>query len=381
MITIVKPIEKEKRPRHHSPALDFIRVFALISISLNHCLNRVYPMGGDMYAGFAGIGTASAVFAAVVNVFSRIGVPLFLMITGAIFLNRAFPDTDSIKKFYKENFLSLFITTVIWYVLFFFYLVLINLPAHHSLSDLPVYIKNLVRTVLLINPATVNSMWYMPMILAIYLILPFVARAIRGISVKVAIIPIAVVVFGSMVVPDVNDILRNFGIERQYSFALQAANMFSMYLVYVLFGYYLTHMRLRWMKTPVLLGLTIALFLLCVAFQFWSFHNPSQYNFSYHAVGLLGISVGTFELLFRFTNREFKCQPVIAYLSKISFAVYFVHIWVLLVVRFLLKRTPLWSVKPLCVLLLEVAAIGLSTLIIWVFSKVPVFKKYVFRIK
>jgi surface polysaccharide O-acyltransferase-like enzyme len=68
--------------------LDVARVIAIISISLNHAVNRSYQNYSGQMAEFFAIPMASTLFKMLISVFSRIGVPLFLMITGVLILNK-----------------------------------------------------------------------------------------------------------------------------------------------------------------------------------------------------------------------------------------------------------------------------------------------------
>ena len=71
--------------------LDIARAIAIISISLNHAVNGTY----DNYAGqmeeFLELSWASSLLKAVTTMFSHLGVPLFLMISGALLLLSAIP--------------------------------------------------------------------------------------------------------------------------------------------------------------------------------------------------------------------------------------------------------------------------------------------------
>ena len=71
--------------------LDIARAIAIISISLNHAVNRTY----DNYAGqmeeFLELSWALSLLKAVTTMFGHLGVPLFLMISGALLLLSAIP--------------------------------------------------------------------------------------------------------------------------------------------------------------------------------------------------------------------------------------------------------------------------------------------------
>jgi surface polysaccharide O-acyltransferase-like enzyme len=65
--------------------LDFARVFAIISITLNHTVNRTFDMD-DTISEFNELPLGLFVFKAFIQIISRIGVPIFLMITGSLLL-------------------------------------------------------------------------------------------------------------------------------------------------------------------------------------------------------------------------------------------------------------------------------------------------------
>lgn len=68
--------------------LDVARVLAILSISLNHAVNRSYDNFTNQMQEFLEISLASTILKTVVTVFSRVGVPLFLMISGTLLLNK-----------------------------------------------------------------------------------------------------------------------------------------------------------------------------------------------------------------------------------------------------------------------------------------------------
>lgn len=123
----------------------------------------VYDNYNDQIGEFISSSNFSMLFKAGVSVFSRLGVPIFLMLTGALVLNRTFTDNDSIKKYYKENVGGILITTEFWYLIMFLYL---SWDSGQSLDGI-------LLNALFVNQRSFGSMWYMPMILCVYIILPF----------------------------------------------------------------------------------------------------------------------------------------------------------------------------------------------------------------
>ena len=67
--------------------LDIARTIAIISISLNHAVNRTYDNYFGQMAEFLESSYLSSLLKSVATVFSHLGVPLLLMISGALLLN------------------------------------------------------------------------------------------------------------------------------------------------------------------------------------------------------------------------------------------------------------------------------------------------------
>jgi len=230
--------------------LDVARVVAIISISLNHAVNRSYDNYTNQMAEFMTIPLASTVFKAVISVFSHLGVPLFLMISGALLLKKNITDENGIKNFYKHNYLDLLITSEIWYFIMYWCISLGQLFVNggNPFSKLPSLIGGLVKTMLFIDQVTFDSMWYIPMILAVYLLIPIFALVLKKVSLKVMLVPCMIVFLSTMVIPNINAFLALAGSDTQIEFALCSSNVFSAYFLYVFAGYWISRRGLARLK-------------------------------------------------------------------------------------------------------------------------------------
>lgn len=372
-------VTEEKSRRIHW--LDVARVFAIISISLNHALNRSYPILHDQYDGFLNIGNAAAFFAAIIQIISRLGVPVFLMISGALLLKKDFNNTEDVKRFYKVNLLPLFITTEIWLFIMFWYLNISKVLAVSGIGDVIKLLCKMVMTMCFTNQITMGSMWYMPMILCIYLIIPIMALAVKKFSAKAFVIPCAVVCLSSFLVPNINAFLYQLGIRYQFNFVLESANIFSMYLVYVLAGYYIGKGLLRDIANGTLFGVMIFGFAGSCVFQLFSFKMPYGYVVYYDSIGILATSICLFEFFRRFCYKEFKFSKITKYISTIAFGIYFVHICIMEGLKYVIDSLQIAMPLPVRLSVLEIVSVGVSILIIAVLSKINFFKKYIFLIK
>ncbi len=70
------------------PYLDVVRTIAIISITFNHAVNRSFNIYSGQSSEFLKIPISHTVIKTILYCFSRIGVPLFVMISGALLLSR-----------------------------------------------------------------------------------------------------------------------------------------------------------------------------------------------------------------------------------------------------------------------------------------------------
>lgn len=94
--------------------LDAARAAAIVLVALNHAVNRAYDNYHGQMEEFYSRSLLSASVKASLTVASHLGVPLFLMITGALLLGRSFSDREALKRFYLRNAGGILLTSEIW---------------------------------------------------------------------------------------------------------------------------------------------------------------------------------------------------------------------------------------------------------------------------
>lgn len=367
--------------------LDIARVIAIISISLNHAVNRSYANYAGQMKEFYSIPLWSTIFKTVISVFSRIGVPLFLMITGILLLNKIIESPRDIKKFYKHNLWGVFITTEVWLVLIYFFMEFLGDSSILRSQGVWASIDGLLRTMLFVDQRTFGSLWYMPMILCIYTTLPFVVvvkdKLSEGKFSCAVLLPVILVYIVTMVFPAINALLMLNG-KPTWSADLKESNLFSMYYLYILTGYFVGQGGLsRWKGW--LVGLLTALsFGLCCGMQFYAYSRPAQYLVAY-SFPLMPVCAGLLlELLRRGAEKLRRVERPVTYLSRIAFGIYFMHMMVMTVVNsdYVDRWLHYGAWEPaLKTLFLEVVSVGVSIPLIAVLSKIKVLRKYLFMVK
>lgn len=143
----------------------------------------------------------SQMFRIILFTVGRLGVPIFLFLTGALTLKKQIDTDEDVIKFYKKNLLPLFVTIEIWNVLYN----LFNWLVTGEFS-----INVLFKNIFFLKKVYMSNMWYMPMILGIYIAIPFIAKLVKIFSLKTIKIPMMIVFISCILFPSINIILNIF---------------------------------------------------------------------------------------------------------------------------------------------------------------------------
>ena len=142
--------------------IDLVRALAILTVLYIHATDGIYIISSDAIMNYT---LFSRVFQFVSLFIGRIGVPFFLMITGYLLLDRTYND-ERVKKFWNKNCKGLIIVTIIWSLI---YAVTVQFVSFSSMQVNTIEAGNLFF----------SHMWYMPMIIGMYLSMPFVSNALK----------------------------------------------------------------------------------------------------------------------------------------------------------------------------------------------------------
>lgn len=244
----------------------------------------------------------------------RMGVPLFLFISGYLLLPRKYDDEGCIR-FWKRNLLQLLILTEIWIVFYNIF--------KSWLNQTPLSIVTLIKNMTFLAPTNMNHMWYLPMILGIYLTIPFVSNVLEKFSLKTILASFSVIFIYAFGIPTLNVLLVSIG----YSpVANQLFLQFGggVYGCYLLIGYFIYSGCLdRVKKLYLYIGMVVT-FLVTILFQIYAYHHGNEYKVWYDFMLLLLTTVCMFSLF-----KNIKCSKRLdgfwKLLSKCSFGIYLIH--------------------------------------------------------
>ena len=150
--------------------IDYARAFAILTVILCHSTEAIYSLQlGDLQA----TSIFSRLSALTCFTIGRLGVPIFLFMSGYLMLDR-FYDEAACRKFWRSKWLALLLATETWVVIYNIFLCIIN---HVGFDPM-----RLLRNMLFIENVGMGHMWYMPMIIGLYLFLPFIANGLKRID-------------------------------------------------------------------------------------------------------------------------------------------------------------------------------------------------------
>lgn len=304
------------------------------------------------------------------------------MISGALLLHKKMEDEKDVIFFYKHNFLPLVIVTELWYIIMYFPSVMqkgmLDSLTMSGLSDL---IIGFFKTILFIDPITLGSMWYMPMILGMYSLIPFFNLAFSKLnSKKVILLPLCLLFLSAMLFSDLNFVLPLFGLEDySFHFVIHQSYLISMYFVYLFIGYFISEGILKRLPNKNLIFFFSILFVVLSLFQLFAYSREANYLVSYESPLLLICSLLLFEVIRRNADFLLKWKKSITYIAKIAFGIYFVHILLMEGLRFFVDMSilPHWGIF----VVLEGFSFFGSLVVIALLSKVKSFERHLFLIK
>ena len=355
---------------------DIARTLAIFLVVLCHATELTYTI---YFKQPELVGGATKIIASTLFTLGRLGVPLFLFLTGALVLKKQINEDDDVLAFYKKNLLPLVIVNFSWVII---YNIFFLLNGH---SDY-VSCENIIKEALFMKVVPIMNMWYIPMIVGIYIGIPFVAKIVKIFSRKSLSIGALVVFVACFVFPFIRFLLSTGGImlEHQPVFTLDLSFLGGTYGLYIIIGYWATSSKNTKVVKPLELMIgAIAAFLTACAWQVFtkSPGSHSEYSIWYDCPFLLVAGACIFILINRinFSRISKKATNVITFISRASLAIFFVHIILETILADIMAPLQIFMLAKFAMLL--IASFGGSILICYVLSKSKLLSKYVLLIK
>lgn len=343
--------------------IDLLKCFAICCVILVHSAENVYVFDLDYMNS---IPLHTQIWAFLLFTVGRLGVPIFLMCSGFLLLDREY-DTQRTVRFWKKNLLGLFLTTELW--------VLIYIVFMSRFYEEPVVAGTLVKNVLFLKYMDVSHMWYMPVILGIYLFIPFVAVALHRFSWRIFCFPWSIALAYLGIVPVINVILAISDPDSRL--AVLPALEFSggIYGCILVTGYLVRKGFLGKVKRWLLAVLTVVSVGCTIVIQIYSFHHGEVYKVWYDNIFLIIASICIFTWFARLKQVRFR--SLWENLSRCSFGIYLLHNIVIMI----LKKYVVIASASVRTAVFWGLALGLSWFVVWLVSHNRIAAKVLFFIR
>lgn len=339
-----------------------MRAVAILAVIVCHSSEAVYAYTAGSIGSAA---LPSQIIAVGLFTLGRLGVPLFLFMTGYLMLDREY-DKQACFKFWKTKWLGLVIATEIWIVIYDVFL--------HFVRNSELTLELLLKNMLFLQNVNMGHMWYMSMILGLYLLLPIMANGLKRIDdARVLAFPLLLGFAILFVAPTLSTISQSMGGDPVHS-ELTSGFIGGTYGFYVLVGYCLKKGVFNRIGTATAICASIAFFALTIFEQIFAYgHGLSSPV--WYTDALLFCS-GFFLFLSFSKMRSAKVRPTVAMLAKYSFALYLVHfpIRILLTPWVATLGLPLYALQ---VIVLTIAVLIISLIICVVVAHIPKLGRWV----
>ena len=351
-----------------SRACDLIRVVAIIAVICCH-VNK---------------GSASSDILAIIDAFASLGVPLFIMLTGYLMLDRDFSHEAYLRRYLGRNLLPLFVAFELWNLIWW---LLGHVIPMSDWRDLGGTIK-----VALFAGETGSALWYMQMAIGVYLGMPILWHALQWLRdpsrLTYRVVLAVVLAWFGFGIPTVQQLVRALDIPLVVSPILDM-NIFgasvwggSVWMIYLIVGLAarkgaFDHIRSR----SLLLLLPISL-IGCAAIEFLSRQNGSH-SMAYGSVLVACPAISLFILVMRTESMLQRLADASSMMlqeaSEWSFSIYMIHIWVGNAIWPILSQVPL---RPLALLAVNVVVVSvLSYGVARIIGLVPMARRWLLLMK
>lgn len=297
---------------------------------------------------------------------ARWSVPVFVMISGALFLNK----TQSIKKIYKKYILRIITAFGFWS---FFYAVI----AFFNGSDF----KSAIYSFIIGN----YHMWFLYMIVGIYIITPLIGEITKNdlLTKYFIIISLLFAVIIPNFISTISIINSNLGDFTQSIINKINLQMVLGYTIYYILGYYLSKKDISRTASKFIyylggLGFILTIFLTYIISQYKGKANGVFYD--YFSLNVLLESLCVFVVIkkiFKYKIINDKIKNIIYLLSKYSFGVYLIHPFIIDVLNKTININSLSFNAIIAVPIVSIIVFCISFLISSILNKIPILKKYI----
>lgn len=335
---------------------DYLRVFAIMIVILLHIAA----------SNWANVDVKSFTWQ-VLNItdsIARWGVPIFVMISGALFLNREI----STKQIYRKYILRIVVAYLVWSTIYALFM-------NGGIAD---------RIVMIVKGH--YHLWFLFMIIGLYAIIPLIKPIIEN-DKRTKYFLILAGIF-AIIIPFIGTLIGDFGgikLNKLWTIINDTINNTNLYFVvgytgYFVLGYYINKVNLSKKAIMIIYILGILGFIMTIGLSVLASLKTNTPCNNYYSVFSINVLLESIAVFTWFKYRKYKNNKLNNFffkLSTYSFGAYLVHALVLEKLDDIfhlntLSFNPILSI--ICILLITVL---ISFTISAVLNKIPKIKEFI----
>lgn len=350
-------------PKQRYLNIDILRIVACFFVVLAHTSSTA--------AVNADLSTFSGMLLHSFNTFGHTGTILFFCMSGMLLLSENY--SFSYKKFYSNNFLKLLIAYIGWIIIY--HIVGILQRGDFSVAVLKDALKNII-----LGDACYHF-WYIPMLLSIYILLPFL-RAICHSGKKTIYYFATLFLFFQIIFPTI--LFFDFPYKIYFSSITSRLplTLVTHHVGYFVLGYALSSLlKEKKLSKSNMAGIAFIIIapLLSILGDYLLVLQHGYHNVTFNTIFSITqflCATGIFILFYNLKiNAKEKAQQIIIKISKLTFGIYMLHP---LFMDWLSAKIPFLSQNAsLPIILLTLMSFLLSLLVTWILAFIPIFRKWI----
>ncbi len=332
--------------------IDLLKIIACFLVVVNHT--------GGYLLEYSGLTPGATLFYSINFSICKIGVPLFIMISGYLLLKRCSDFKDMFKRITR-----VLVPLIVLSAIFYFR------AKGFSIENVDNFIFDFIKEPVII------PFWYLYMLIGLYLVTPFIQKMVKNFETK----DFRYLIIICLLIPATIPVICYFfkiSINSNFTVAL-----LPIYLCYYIAGLYISKIPLRKKYRNIALICFIVPIILFVCSMYIPVINGENISYALDAstyinVGLPALS-SFYLMMYYFQNKKFgeRTKQIISSIASVTFGIYLFHMFINYKIYNLVVMQYIFGFNCyLGILLVEILTFAICGIVTYFLKKIPYVKKY-----
>jgi surface polysaccharide O-acyltransferase-like enzyme len=366
--------------------IDAVRALAILSIVYTHTSEEVFIYLPDGNTGLLDLG-----FQAVSRLIGRVGVPMFLMLSGYMGIRKSFVSVEEIRTFYTRKILPLLKNNFFWVFLMGVYFFVYFRFANDAALPILDYSLAVMKQAVFLGQQYgdgyyFRQIWFVGVIISMWLITPGLSYIANANGFKLFKTPFLILTAITIVGATITDLSSSLHGELLQKLSVNSPLNWLLFNVvlwasYYILGYLLVSSTKKRIGIGLLLFAIGSAWIIGIQAVLHIVPNTDYYNFFYGDIGVFLAGVGCFIILkwlFEGMDKNDKtCKEkgnfprrLVSWISANCLGIFFVHLMICSAVRWMFERLGISAPTPILAILFTFVVVFISMVCVWVITKI-----------